>query len=249
MTGIREQYPEIDSTQDRAIALARGGAEEGTRVVADRQTRGRGRRGHSWVSPRGNLYLSIVLAAPEAHADLLPVAIGGLIAERLGRACPLPLRLKWPNDIVVVPESLSVRKLGGILVDRVPAPHLGWAAVAGIGINVDPERSSWPPPDVGPVASLHDLLRPSPLLTSVESWVVEAALEASSLLREGGGAKTLLDRCRAVFWGIGERVRVDGVPAGVIVGLGDDGVLLVENDGVRTAVRTGELTIDPSRAP
>lgn len=150
-----EVLDSCESTNDEALRLARAGAPHGAAVAARRQTLGRGRRGHVWVSPPGGLYLSIVLrpvakgrpgaanGAAEGARDLgelgslraLPVAsgLGALDACRaLGAATP---RLKWPNDLVVCDDAGPARKLGGILVELC-GPAGGRFAVCGIGVNL-----------------------------------------------------------------------------------------------------------------
>ncbi len=123
------------STNDDARELARQGAAHGTAVAARVQTAGRGRRGHVWVSPRGSLYLSVVLRpeVPMQHFTGLPAvcALGVLDCLRgplgLSRAA-----LKWPNDLVVEGD-----KLAGVLVEAGSSPQ-GPYAVCGVGLNVAP---------------------------------------------------------------------------------------------------------------
>jgi len=114
---------------------------EGIVVVADEQTAGRGRRGHTWFSPPGSgLYVSVVLTPGRARADparattLLTLAAGVAIAEAVEAATGLAVDLKWPNDLFV-----GRRKLAGILAES-PAVN---AVVLGYGINVGP--MAYPP--------------------------------------------------------------------------------------------------------
>jgi BirA family transcriptional regulator, biotin operon repressor / biotin---[acetyl-CoA-carboxylase] ligase len=110
------------STNDRARALAVGGAPHGTLVTAAEQHAGRGRQGRTWSAPPGQaLLLSLVLRDPPA---LLPLAAALAVAEVAGPAA----RIKWPNDVLV-----EGRKVAGILAEG--RPHEGWA-VLGIGVNV-----------------------------------------------------------------------------------------------------------------
>lgn len=145
-----------ESTNDEALRRARAGACHGTAVAAVRQTLGRGRRGHVWVSPPGGLYLSVVLRPGVARECLraIPVAagLGALDACRaLGATTP---RLKWPNDLVV-PGPGGACKLGGILVELClglqpggsgaaadGVAGVGDAAVCGIGVNLTRPRSN-----------------------------------------------------------------------------------------------------------
>src|SRR5215216_5696293 len=95
-------YPEITSTNDVAASLAEDGAEEGSVVVADAQTAGRGRLGRSWVSPAGaGIYASVILRPDAQVAPLLTMAAGVAIADAIEAATGLAPHLKWPNDVVI----------------------------------------------------------------------------------------------------------------------------------------------------
>lgn len=140
----------VGSTNEEAKRLAREGAEDGTLVWAREQTAGRGRGGRGWTSPRGNLYLSLVLR-PECPAQRA-AELGFVAAIGLGDALaslipPLvPVNYKWPNDVLV-----GERKAAGILIETEsgvrPAPEapLEWM-VLGMGVNVQhyPEDTEFP---------------------------------------------------------------------------------------------------------
>jgi BirA family biotin operon repressor/biotin-[acetyl-CoA-carboxylase] ligase len=130
------RYATIGSTNDEAKALARAGAPDGTLVWAGEQTAGRGRRGRIWLSPPGNLYLSLVLrpdAAPSRAAQLGFVAalgLGDALAALTGPG--LHLRYKWPNDLLV-----NGGKLAGILLEsETSATDRVDFVVVGIGVNI-----------------------------------------------------------------------------------------------------------------
>jgi BirA family biotin operon repressor/biotin-[acetyl-CoA-carboxylase] ligase len=140
-------YDSVGSTNDVAAGLANAGALEGTVVVAESQTAGRGRLGRVWCSPPGaGLYLSVVLrprglASDSAqHASLLTIAAGVAVAEGVQAATGLEADLKWPNDLVV-----ENRKLAGILTEAVIRTGELEFAVVGIGVNL---REGAYPPDV-----------------------------------------------------------------------------------------------------
>lgn len=127
-------YPEVGSTNDVASSLAEHGAEEGSVVVADLQTAGRGRFGRLWSSPPGaGIYASIVLRPALRVTPLVTIAAGVAIAEGIAAATGLHAALKWPNDLYV-----GARKLAGILAEG-RAGHV----VLGFGINVLP--AAYPP--------------------------------------------------------------------------------------------------------
>ena len=125
-----------DSTNLRARALARDGAAEGTVVVADSQTGGRGRMRRAWVSPPGvNLYCSIVLRPPlpSVRVPEIPLVAAAAIHEAVAAECPgLTAFVKWPNDIIV-----AGRKLCGILCEMESEPDCTHFVVAGFGVNVN----------------------------------------------------------------------------------------------------------------
>ena len=134
---------ETESTNDVARDWALAGAPEGAVVVADKQTRGRGRRARLWDSPSGvGLYASFILRPDWPAADAAQLAIlGGLAAfHALELAGVQNLRIKWPNDILA-----GGRKICGVLVEpRVGAERIEFAVV-GIGINVGHTRRDFPP--------------------------------------------------------------------------------------------------------
>jgi BirA family biotin operon repressor/biotin-[acetyl-CoA-carboxylase] ligase len=242
--GPREFHAEISSTQDRAVALARDGAAVGTRVVALRQTSGRGRLDHRWASPPGGVYLSIVLQAPGDHVTLLPLALGARLAQELSDAYSLSFRIKWPNDVVLVRDPDAPRKVAGILVDRVELPQGGRVEVAGIGINVTTPREALPPELRDSAISLSEAVSNPPTLEAVEAIVVRSALRAAIGLEGPGGADATRKICRRWLWGVGHRARVDGAEAGTIVGLGEEGELLLERGTERVAIRAGDVRVE-----
>jgi BirA family transcriptional regulator, biotin operon repressor / biotin---[acetyl-CoA-carboxylase] ligase len=242
--GPREFYEEIASTQDRAIELARAGAPDGTRVVARRQHRGRGRLDHAWSSPDGGLYLSIVLRAPSERVTWLPLVLGAELARSLSRRWPLRLRVKWPNDLLVTEDSSPARKLGGVLVDRIEGPDRAPVEVAGIGINVGTDLRSLPA-DLGDRAtSLAEFVRPPPTLDAVEAIAVRAAESAVRGLRGRRAVDAPRRLCAEWLYGIGRRATVDGVTTGTIAGLGDSGELLLDQGPHRLVIRAGDVRVE-----
>jgi BirA family transcriptional regulator, biotin operon repressor / biotin---[acetyl-CoA-carboxylase] ligase len=123
-------YDSISSTNDEALRLARDGAAHGTVVHADEQIAGRGRLARRWLSPPGNLYLSIVLRLdlPPARGAEIGFVAALAVADAIEAMLPRQLRatLKWPNDVLVHDGKIS-----GILLE-----HADDALILGIGVNV-----------------------------------------------------------------------------------------------------------------
>jgi len=133
----RVQYrAEIGSTNDAVLALAEDGEPEGTVVLADRQTAGRGRRGRDWVSPQGaGLYVSAIVrpAEPRGPLPMVTLAAGVAAARAVQSTTALPIELKWPNDVVI---GRPWRKLAGVLCETAGQQARVDAVIIGIGINV-----------------------------------------------------------------------------------------------------------------
>jgi BirA family biotin operon repressor/biotin-[acetyl-CoA-carboxylase] ligase len=136
-------FESVDSTNERALALpASELSEQGTVIIAESQTEGRGRLGRRWVSPAGrNIYLSAVLrpAISPKDATLLTVAAALAGAVALRNRTALGVRIKWPNDLMV-----NGRKIGGILTELRSGRGRISRAVIGIGVNVNSETTDFP---------------------------------------------------------------------------------------------------------
>ncbi len=134
----------VASSNEEAKDLARQGAEDGTLVWVREQQAGKGRAGRSWDSPRGNLYLSLVLRpeCPLAEASCLGFVAALAVGEAIGSvAPPMDLLYKWPNDVLI-----NERKVAGILLESETAGDaLSWL-VLGVGINLAhfPKDASFP---------------------------------------------------------------------------------------------------------
>lgn len=239
----------IGSTNDVAMRLAPE-AEEGTVVLANEQTAGRGRYGRAWFSPPGTgLYVSVVLKAPAAGAsdratNLLTLAAGVALSEAIETVAAIRVDIKWPNDLVV-----RGRKLAGILAEKAHARQDGRDAmrvILGYGINVG--ANAYPP-------ELTD--RATSLQSECTQTVGRAALCAETLAAvsrryqdlRAGQFDAILHAWRArAPTSQGARVTWNtptGLKSGVTAGIDDRGALLVEAaDGVERIVG-GELTWAP----
>ena len=224
----------VDSTQRVAFELAEAGAPDGTVVVADTQTSGRGRQGRIWRdTPGDSLLVSILLRPRLAQRDLpkLSLAAAVAVAEAVALAAGLPARLKWPNDVLV-----HGRKLAGILLESrlVEAPIV----VAGIGLNLR-QRSF--PDGLADTATSLDLAGGRAVGRDA---MLEAVLEALDRWRDGlerRGFEPLRARWLELADTIGRSVIV-GEHAGVAVDLAGNGALVLRQaEGLRHVV-AGEVT-------
>ena len=136
-----EVYARLGSTNDRARRMARAGAPSFSVVIADEQTRGRGRRGRRWLSPPGaGLWMTVALAEPPSDHPAVPLLAGIAAARAIEEVCPdLRTGIEWPNDLVV-----GGRKVGGILCESWDDGAGSGGMVIGTGINISQRAEEFP---------------------------------------------------------------------------------------------------------
>jgi BirA family biotin operon repressor/biotin-[acetyl-CoA-carboxylase] ligase len=219
-----------DSTNERARALALGGAPHGTLVTADEQTSGRGRQGRAWsATPGRSLLASVLLRGLGPEHALLPLAAAVAVCEACERTAPVTCEVKWPNDVWI-----DRRKVAGILVEG--RPQEGWAVV-GVGINVSTAREELPPELREHATSLAlagagaappvDRVREA-LCRCFDGWLLEA--DRHDVLHAWAGRDALR----------GERVRWRG-GEGVADGIDEEGNLRVRTGGDDVTLAAGEV--------
>ncbi len=230
----------VESTNDVAWDALAAGAGAGLVVVADEQTRGRGRDGRAWETPAGlGLAMSVLLepGCERATLTVLPLAAGLALARALADA-GAGGQLKWPNDVL-----LNGRKVAGILCESRRRPDGGDAIVVGIGVNVLQSATDFAPAIRGVATSL-----------AIEGVAVDRETLAARILGhleplwtelDAGGPAGIVAawRERATFWG---RVLTVRTPAGEVSGtartLADDGALVLTGpDGGDRRVVAGDV--------
>ena len=228
----------VGSTNDEARELARQGAEDGTLVWAREQTAGRGRQGREWVSPPGNLYLSLVLrpeCPPREAVQLAFVAALGA-AGMLGLHVPplMPLRFKWPNDILIGP-----RKIAGILIEAEGQGDRLDFMILGLGINLvaHPPEARIPATDLktetGTVVTAEEALDgfARHFMTWANRWLDDGFVP----VREAWLAHAA---------GKGERIEVrlpNETLSGTFADLDASGALLLDTANGRRAITAGDV--------
>lgn len=220
----------VDSTNLVALELAQEGAPEGTIVVADRQTGGKGRLHRTWQSPPArNLYASL-LVRPRinpADAPQLTLVAGVAAAEMLASFCPEGVALKWPNDVLI-----RGQKVCGILTELRMAGGKIDAVVVGIGINVNMRRADFDPAYREIATSLREETGQEQSREEVafrfcegfEKWYKMFRREGFAPVREEWLARSEMP---------GRRVRVlfgDEAQEGLFAGIDQDGALLIADD-------------------
>lgn len=234
---------ETDSTNTRAKELAAGGAPEGTLVIAEKQTSGRGRRGRNWFSPTEmGIYASLILrpSIPPNEAPKIVLITAVAVADALAKMSGLQATIKWPNDILV-----REKKIAGILTEIGTEMDLVNYVIVGLGINVN---------------TPHDCF-PREIRDEATSVFIETGERVSrvNLIRDylnlfetyyglflGGKSENLIERWKKSANIIGRRIMVDQSGrryTGEVMDIDEDGALLVKgSDGRTSRLFSGDIT-------
>ena len=134
-------FAEVSSTNDVAKELATNGAEEGTVVISETQTLGRGRLGREWASPEGGIWFSIILRPEVEPKDASKLTFVGAVAVArvIREMFNLRAEVKWPNDVLI-----GGKKVCGILTETSTKGDALNFVVVGVGINANASLNSFP---------------------------------------------------------------------------------------------------------
>ena len=240
---LTHRFEVIDSTNTYAKKLAREGAENGTAILAQSQTGGRGRLGRSFHSPKGSgIYLSVILRPQCTPGELmhLTCAVGVAACDAIEECTGFRPGIKWTNDLV-----FGKRKLGGILTELGFDSGSVSYAVAGIGINCTQKEWDFPPEIREIASSLAAVTQKSICVHDLEeSLIRHIRAMCETLLTE---KERWMDRYRADCVTVGQEISVvrgDEIRHGTALSVDDEGGLVVSfRDGSIGAVTSGEVSI------
>ena len=141
---IFKYFEEIDSTNLEAKGEGEAGAPEFTVISAGTQTAGRGRSGHTWISPKKISVATSILLYPDGismeHLPRLTIIAGVAVAEAVEELYPLHTQIKWPNDVLI-----DSKKICGILTEMEAENGHAKQVVCGIGVNVHQKKEDFAP--------------------------------------------------------------------------------------------------------
>jgi len=231
----------VTSTNDIVRDYDAKGEGHGVAVMAEEQTRGRGRRGRIWHSPAGaNLYCSSGwhFSGPVEALSGLSLSVGAMVAEAVMEVCGADLQLKWPNDLYA-----GDQKVGGVLIEMLGARDNAQSAVIGIGLNVSMSADD---------GALID--RPWTDLATASGQNIDRNELASAVLNQLAEGLVQIDQQGCVPWLNlwrqrdylkGRSIVIDGSPpvAGIAAGVSDSGALLIETESGRQEVSGGEASV------
>lgn len=236
-------YDCVDSTNILAKELARGGAPEGTVILADRQTQGRGRLGRSFLSPGGmGIYLSLILRPKAAAEELMHLTCAVAVAMCLAieEVTGLHPGIKWTNDLVC-----GQRKVGGILTELSFSP--GTSApdyvIIGVGINCAQKPEDFPP-ELSSIAGSLSMAGAAVDRSALAAAMIHHlhAMSAQLHSRKEEIISAYRDRCITLGKPV-QILRPDSVQEGFALDVDQDGGLIVRTkDGICT-VSAGEVSV------
>jgi len=232
---------EVTSTQEIARSLASQNASEGTVVIAETQTAGKGRVGRSFASPPGGVYLSVILRPRMSPTEALrlPLIAGVAVARAVSTFTTLEPKLKWPNDIIV-----NGKKVGGILTEMSSEVDRVDFVVIGIGLNAN-TPVHFLPDEIRNIASslLAEQGEPVSKVKLVINILTELELMYESFLASGFGP--VREQWLAFSNTIGRWIKASsatGELEGKAIDLGEDGALLLQKaDGTVERIIAGDI--------
>ncbi|KEO84288.1 biotin--[acetyl-CoA-carboxylase] ligase [Tumebacillus flagellatus] len=235
----------LDSTNTLAQQMANQGAPEGTVVIADEQTSGRGRRGRQWFSPpHSGIWMSLILRPelPLAHAAQITLVAAVALCQALSRATGVKAGIKWPNDIL-----FNGKKCCGILTEMHAEFDQIHHLVVGIGINVNIPQADFPD-ELQSIATSLQAIRGEKL---ARAEVVRTVLEEFEPLYRryvnNGGFGSLRDAWKANNITLGNRIvahTARGDIEGKALDIDEFGVLLMEKDnGEQEKIYSADITV------
>ena len=239
-------FEELDSTQNFAQQIAADKKENGTIVIAEKQTSGRGRLDRKWTSPKGGIWFSLIIHPKfdVSSSTLIPILSAVALSKSIKKILGVETEVKWPNDII-----LNGKKVAGILVDAsVQANNIDYL-ILGIGINFDidtkklEKRLSKTPNFYG-VDSLRGNNNKTPPKILLKEFLFQFEKNLSSL-DKGEKAKIVKEWTKNAA-GIGRKITINtssGKISGISQGIDTDGALKIKTKKKIERVLVGDVDL------
>ena len=230
-------YPYLTSTMNIAKQEAQSGASEGTVIIAGEQTAGRARLQRIWLTPKGNIALSVILYPHLTHLPSLIMLASLAVVNCIKVTTRLKPQIKWPNDILI-----NGKKTCGILVESDVRTNIAHYAIIGIGINIDLRPTDFPEIQTIATSLTQELGQDVSRLTIIRSLLVE--IEKLYLALTTG--ESLYEEWRDNLVTLGQEIRVQSGETtyeGIARSVAHDGSLLLrDKDGHLITIVAGDVT-------
>ena len=241
--GQRAYYFDIiDSTQNQALKM--NNENDGTIIIAEKQTGGRGRSGRKWISPKGGIWFSLILHPKFdiSNTTLFPIASSLALSYAIEKTCKISPELKWPNDL-----TIKGKKLAGMLVDASFESNKIENLVLGIGINFEInskeiEKILKKTPNFYGVTSLSEQKNKIKPIKLIQSFLLELEKIYEDLNRNQTN-KIIVEWTKRSST-IGKKIEIDteqGKVKGEAVKIDDDGGLIVKDKDKNRKIFAGDI--------
>ena len=237
-------FDSLESTQNQALKMADNPTNNGSVIIAEKQTGGKGRSGRKWVSPKGGIWLSLILYPKFdiSITTLFPIASSLALSKSIEQVFKISPELKWPNDL-----TIKSKKIAGMLVDVSLESNKIEKLVLGVGINFDVdvkniEKKLKNTPNFYGVASLGDYKKDVKAPYFVQVFFIELEKIYESLNKKD--IKKIILEWTKRSSTIGKEVEIDtvnGKVKGKAIKIDDDGALVVNSNNKIIKIIAGDV--------
>lgn len=237
-------FDSIDSTQNQALKMADDPANNGTVIIATKQTGGKGRSGRKWISPKGGIWFSIILQPKFdiSITTLFPIASALALSNAIEKTLKISPELKWPNDL-----TIKGKKVAGMLVDVSLESNKIENLVLGVGINFDVdvkqiEKILKGSPNFYGVTSLNEQKNKIKPIQLVQTFLVELEKIYDLLITKQ--TKKIISEWTKRSSTIGKNIELDtgnGKIKGKAIKIDDDGALIVSDNNKISRIIAGDV--------
>ena len=239
-------FEEIDSTQNFAQNIAADKKENGTIIIAEKQTSGRGRLDRKWTSPKGGIWFSLIIHPKfdVSSSTLIPILSAVALSKSIKSVLDIETEVKWPNDI-----TMNGKKVAGVLVDASFQTNSIDYLILGIGINFDIdakklEKRLTKTPNFYGIDSLRGKENKTPPKTLLKEFLLQ--IEKNLFQLDKGEKSKIIKEWTKRAAGIGKKITINtsnGKISGISQGIDNDGALKIKTRNEIKKIYVGDVVL------
>ena len=239
-------FEEIDSTQNFAQNIAADKKENGTIIIAEKQTAGRGRLDRKWTSPKGGIWFSLIIHPKfdVSSSTLIPILSAVALSKSIKSVLDIETEVKWPNDI-----TMNGKKVAGVLVDASFQTNSIDYLILGIGINFDIdakklEKRLTKTPNFYGIDSLREKENKTPPKTLLKEFLLQ--FEKNLFQLDKGEKSKIVKEWTKRAAGIGKKITINtsnGKISGISQGIDNDGALKIKTRNKIQKIYVGDVVL------
>ena len=239
-------FEEIDSTQNFAQNIAADKKENGTIIIAEKQTSGRGRLDRKWTSPKGGIWFSLIIHPKfdVSSSTLIPILSAVALSKSIKSVLGIETEVKWPNDI-----TMNGKKVAGVLVDASFQTNSIDYLILGIGINFDIdakklEKRLTKTPNFYGIDSLRGKENKTPPKTLLKEFLLQ--FEKNLFQLDKGEKSKIIKEWTKRAAGIGKKITINtsnGKISGISQGIDNDGALKIKTRNKIKKIYVGDVVL------